>query len=970
MPVRNLFVFLIILFVLSCTPKTAPVATSVTPTAPEPVEMMATPDPPGTPTPLPSMPAKTMNGIPMDPQVRIGKLSNGMTYYIRPNAKPENRAELRLAVNAGSMEEDEDQLGLAHLIEHMAFNGSTHFSKNELVDYLEKVGSRFGPDLNAYTSFDETVYILQVRTDEKTQFDKGLLILKDWASGIAFDSTEIEKERGVVVSEWRSGLSPDQRMQKKYFPFLYYNSRYALRNTIGEPEIINHAPAKVIKRFYADWYRPELMAIMVVGTVNPDSVEQQLKTMFSDVTAKSVARRKAPHTVPDHAETFVQVVTDPEATDASVAILYKHRFDKIKSIPEYRARLVQNLYNRMLGRRLSDLTKSSNPPFVFGNTSYGQDVGDLATYSSFAVAQAKDIKQAYQTLLDENQRVLQHGFTKAELDREKANLIRQAEQAVAEDAKQESGRIVSRLVGNFLDENPIPNAEQTMDLYQSMLPGIMVEEVSGLANTWITNQSRVIIVTGPEKDKALLPDSVTLITMLNASAHKKMDPYVDVDVSAPLLSGNFPAQAVTNAQYDTLLHIYSWQFNNGVKVKAKPTDFKNDEILMSAYSPGGSSLYPDAVFPSARGTSNVVGSSGVGTYNATGLEKKLTGIRASASPMIFERYEGISGSSSVKDQETLMKLVYSYIVKYREDTVALNSYLKRERSSVVNLLSDPQIWFSNKVNKITASYHPRSGIPTIQSYDQVRMSDIMNIYRDRFSDVSDMEFFFVGNFNVDSLKVLTSRYLGALPGGGRKETWKDLGVRFPTGRIDSVYYKGEAPKTLVQFIYHGMDHYDPDTAYLLQSLVDVARIKLREKMREDDGGVYGVAISGSQSKYPVQQYAIRISYNVDPPRTEELAKDCIAVIEAMKTSIDPSDIIKITEAQRQGRIKDLQQNQFWMGAFVNSWLNGTPMAQSIQSSVLEKRISTLSPEVLMKAARKYFTQKDLISLTMYPEKKP
>jgi zinc protease len=905
----------------------------------------------------------------MDPKVKIGKLPNGMTYYIRQNMKPENRAELRLAVSAGSMEEDDDQLGLAHLIEHMAFNGSKNFTKNELVDYLERMGSRFGPDLNAYTSFDETVYMLQVRTDEKDQFDKGLLILKDWATGITFDSTEIEKERGVVISEWRSGLSPDQRMQDKYFPFLYYNSRYAKRLPIGKPEIINNASRSVITRFYNDWYRPELMSLFVVGTIDPAAVEQQLQSMFSDVKSKTVARKKAPHTVPDHPQTFVQILTDPEATNSNVDIMYKHRYNQVKTLLDYRSRLAHTLYNRMLGRRLNDMTKTANPPFVFAGTGYSQDVGDMASYSSSATADAKDIKRAFQALLDENQRVLQHGFTASELDREKANMIRQAEQSMAEEDKQESSRVVGRLVGNFLDANPIPNAAQVMDMYKSMLPSITVDEVSQFAKTWITNQSRVIIITAPEKDKAILPDSVELIALMNASSEKSMDPYTDIDLSAPLLVGKFQPQPVVKHEYDKTLDVYHWEFANGVTVTAKPTEFKNDEILMTGYSPGGSSLYSDPLFPSARGASNVIGTSGVGTYNAAALEKKLTGIRASASPFIFERYEGINGSSAVKDRETMMQLIYSYLVNYREDTVALSSFLKREKSTLANLLSNPQVWFSNKVNLVTSSYNSRRGIPTLESYDKIRMADIMKIYRDRFGDVSDMDFFFVGNFNPDTLKLLTSRYLGALPGAGRKETWKDIGDRYPAGRIDSTYYRGEAPKSLVQFIFHGPDLYNPDTAYLLQSLIDIARIELREELREEEGGVYGVAIGGGQTKYPIEQYSIRINYNVDPPRTQELDDACLAVVRKLKTEIDPADILKITEAQRQGRIKDLQLNQFWMNNFVNSWINGTELAQAVQMETLEKRIATLSPEVLMKAARKYFDEKNLISLVMYPEKK-
>lgn len=955
----------ILAFIASCTPKTtkSTAATDVSSSSAErPVP------PPALPPPPPEAPS-LMSSIPMDPSVRIGTLPNGLTYYIKQNAKPENRVELRLALKAGSMQEDEDQLGLAHFVEHMAFNGTTNFSKNELVNYLESVGSRFGPDLNAYTSFDETVYMLQVRTDDTAQFNNGLLILKDWAHGISFDSAEIDKERGVVISEWRSRLSSSQRMQQQYLPMMYHNSRYANRLPIGDPEIVRNAPYEAFRRFYADWYRPELMALFVVGAVNPDQIEKQIKAQFGTFQSKTFARQKESDKVPPHPETLARVITDPEATNANVQIIFKHPYKKTESILDYRQRLVESLYNRMLGRRLSDIAKEADPPFIFGYTGYGQDVGELATYSSFASAAPKDVRRAYQTLLDENQRVLQHGFTEAELEREKANIMRQAEQNVLEESKLESSRIVQRLIYHFLDENPIPDAAQHLEMYKSMMPSISAEEISRLAKSWITNTNRVVIITGPEKDKEMYPDSMELVRMLNEASQKPMEPYKDVDISAPLLPGNFPPNPVVTSTFDSTLDIYHWSFANGVKVSAKATTFKNDEILMNAYSPGGHSLYGDEMYPAARSTSSVIGSSGVGTYSATDLEKKLTGLRVSARPFIFERHEGISGSSSVADAEVLMQLTYSYLVSFRKDTVALSSYLNRERGMYANLLANPQNWYSDKVARITSQNHPRRGFPDIESYDQIKMEDIAHIYADRFRDVSDMHFFFVGNFNPDSLKHLTSRYLGALPGAGRKEMGKDVGDRYPSGKVDSVFYRGEAPKSLVQLVYHGTDHYHPDTAYILQSLVELARIKLREELREEEGGVYGVSIFGGQSKFPIEQYSIRISFNADPPKTNDLLASTLVVLQKMMNDVDPTDISKVTETQRQSRIKDLEQNQFWMNAFVTSWLNETDMNQLTQLSMLEERMAGLTPALLMKAARKYFKEDDLIRIVMYPEKK-
>ena len=921
---------------------------------------------PSGPTVLPS--SELMNDIPIDPGVRIGKLSNGITYYIKANAKPENRAELRMAVKAGSMQEDPDQLGIAHFVEHMAFNGSKHFSKNELVNYLESVGSRFGPDLNAYTSFDETVYMLQVRSDEPDHLDKGMLILRDWADGIAFDGDEIDKERGVVISEWRSRLSAEQRMQQQYLPMMYYKSRYAERLPIGDPEIIQTAPYDVFRRFYKDWYRPDVMAVFVVGDIDVDRMEEKIKEQFGDITYSGTPRDKVEVTFPPHDQTFARVITDQEASNSRVQIIYKHTFNQVDNLLDYRERLVHSLYNRMLSKRLTEIGRKADPPYIFAFSGYNQNVGDLGTYTSMAMADPKNIRRAYKTLLEENQRVLLHGFTETELEREKAAMMRTAEQNKLEEDKLESNRVVQRYIYHFLESSPIPSAKQTHELYESMIPTITLEEVSKLASQWITDRNRVVIVTAPAKDKEFLPDSNELVQLMDEIGNMKLPAYEDIDVSAPLLTGNFSPKPVVNMEHDPVHDLYHWQFENGVRVTAKPTDFKNDEILMNAYSPGGHSLYEDDLYPSARSTSSVVGNSGVGNFNATALDKKLSGLRVNVSPFIFERHEGFNGSSSVADLETMMQLIYSYATAYREDTVALNAYLSKEKGMYGNLLANPQNWYSDKVSKITSQNHPRRGFPELESYDRIRMSDIMNIYSDRFNDFSDMQFFFVGNFDPDSLKLLTSRYLGALPGDGRNETWRDIGDRMPSGRVDSVFSRGEAPKSIVQLIYHGEDKYDPDEGYVLQSLIDLARIKLRESLREEEGGVYGVSVFGGQSKYPIEQYSIRISFNAEPSRTNELTELARNVINKLKDDIDPADIAKVTEIQRQGRIRDLKQNQFWMGSIINSWMNEVDLDQQVQMEILEQRISRLDRDVLLEAARKYFNESELISVIMFPEK--
>ena len=948
---KQLHLLVIILWMAACTPALVETKSS------KPAKADA---------PVTSMP--TLSSVPMDPTIRIGKLSNGITYYLKANNKPENRAELRMAVKAGSMQEDPDQLGLAHFVEHMAFNGSRNFSKNELVNYLESIGSRFGPDLNAYTSFDETVYMLQVRTDEEEHFNKGLLILRDWADGISFDAEEIDKERGVVISEWRSRLSPNQRMQQKYLPFTYYQSRYAERLPIGDPEILKNASYDAVRRFYRDWYRPDLMGIFIVGNINLDEVEGKIRQQFGDILPATTLREKEESGFPPHDQTFALVLSDAEATNTRVEIIYKHPFYPVTDVLGYRQRLVESLYNRMLGKRLSEISRQSDPPYTFGYTGFRQDVGELAVYSSTAVTEGKNIIRAYRTLLEENRRVYLHGFTPSELEREKAAIMKSAEQNVLEQDKQESSRIIQRLVYHFLEDNPVPDAMQHLEMYRSMMPTISVSEVSELAKKWMTERNRVILITGPDKDKPMMPDSAYLIRLMDEMNQSELPPYTDIDVSAPLLNASLTAQPVINFTHDTTLGIYHWQLPNGIHISAKPTTYMNDEILMNAYSPGGHSLYDLDLYPSARSASSVVGSSGVGSFNATALEKKLTGLRVSVTPFIFERYEGFNGSSSVADLETMFQLVYAYATLYREDTIAFNAFLSREKGMFANLLANSQYWYSDKVTKITTQNHPRRGLPTPESYDQVKMNEIMDIYKDRFADAGDMHFFFVGSFNVDSLQRLTGKYLAALPSSGRKEQWKDVGDRMPSGKIDSVFSRGEAPRSQVQLIYHGEDVYHPDSSYILQSLIELARIKLREELREEEGGVYGVAVYGGLSKNPIPQYSIRVSFNADPPRTEALVASTKKVIEKLKNDISPADIHKVTEVQKQGRIRDLQQNQFWMSAFINSYFNEVSLDQEVDLEILEKRAGRLDVQLLKRYAQKYFNEKDLISIVMYPGK--
>ena len=471
--------------------------------------------------------------IPMDPSVRIGYLDNGLKYYLKKNGKPENKAELRLAIKAGSILEDEDQQGLAHFVEHMAFNGTENFEKNELIDYLESVGTKFGADLNAYTSFDETVYMLEVRTDEEDHLDNGMTVLRDWAGGISFDHEEIDKERGVVVSEWRTRLSPDQRMQQNYFPIIYQNSQYAKRLPIGQPSIIENANYETIKRFYNDWYRANLMALSIVGDIDIDAMEQVIKTKFGSLSNPSNERSRTAYKVPKHNETLISINSDPEASFTQARIIYKHPHIEVNNLQDYRSLLTRILYNRMMNARLSELQQEEDPPFTYSYSGYNSDVGDIDNYYCFAFCPEGGAERGLQALLRENQRVQNFGFLDSELERAKIEMLNGVEKGLKEKDKTESRRWVMRYVYNFLENNPMTSPQQSVDLYNQFLPTIEVEEINALAKQWITDENRVVIITGPEKEGLAQSTENEIRQLLDAAKMETLEPYVCLLYTSP-----------------------------------------------------------------------------------------------------------------------------------------------------------------------------------------------------------------------------------------------------------------------------------------------------------------------------------------------------------------------------------------------------------------------------------------------------
>jgi len=866
------------------------------------------------------------------------------------------------------MQEDDDQLGLAHFVEHMAFNGSKNFKKNELVDYLESVGTKFGPDLNAYTSFDETVYMLQVRTDDEEKMMKGMTVLEDWAGGLTFDHEEIDKERGVVESEWRSRLSPDQRMQNKYFPIMYKDSRYATRLPIGDPDIINNANYDVVKRYYNDWYRPNLMAVVVVGDVDVDKMEADIKARFGKLENPKVPRAKEKYDVPGHQETLVSIVSDKEASFTRVNLMYKHKGEKTKNEADFRRSLTHNLYNSMLNARLDELTQSPEPPFTFAYTGYGGDVGSLATYSSYAFTKEGGAPMGLETVLTETKRVIDHGFNQSELDRKKLEMIKGIERAVKEMDKVESRRLVGKYVYHFLKGNPIPSETQREVLYKKLIPTITLKEVNELGAKWVTDANRVVVITGPEKEEVPMPTEAEILGVFDKVATKTLEPYEDKVSDEPLLAIDLQPVDIKDSKMVESVGITEFTLANGVKVILKPTDFKNDEIMMRAYSPGGTSLYSDADYPSAANAARIINEGGISTFDLPQLQKKLAGKKVNVSPSIGSMYEYMNGGCSPDDLETMMQLTYLYFNAPRANEDIVTSYINKQKSIYKNLFSNPQYWFFDQSSKIKYDNHPRMGFPTEEQLDKISLEKVMEVYKDRFADASDFTFFFVGNFDVAAMKEMTAKYLGNLPNIGRKETWKDLGINMVGGNVNKTLTKGEAPKSQIDMTFHGKyDKWSPREVYKFYMAADLLRIKMRESMREDKGGVYGVGVRGNVSKYPKSQYSINISFNSEPDKVEELIKTGLNDIETIrKEGVQESDLNKVKETRVQSRTKDLKENNWWMGNIQGVYRDGWNTFDNFSLESYQSIIESVTPAEIQETIKQYYDDANFMRIVMNP----
>lgn len=900
--------------------------------------------------------------MPPDPSVAAGVLPNGLHYYVRSNGQPAHRADLRLIVNAGSILEDSDQAGLAHFVEHMAFNGTAHFPKQDLIRFIEGVGMTFGADLNAETSFDDTRYRLTVPTDSAGILEKGLGVLQDWAGAVTFDTTEIRKERGVVIEEWRLGLGAGMRLFKQTFPVLLAGSKYADHLPIGTLQSLQTFSPRALTRFYRDWYRPDLMAVVAVGDFDRDSVVALIRRNFARIPARPARRIRPVSVVTPRDSTSVAIATDPEATSTGIELQYLRPAPVEGTVAGFRSALVARLHDEMLNQRLAELAQQADPPFIAAGVGEGGVVRPLQSYSLGARVTGAAVLRGLGSAQAELERVRRYGFVAAEFDRARRNLVKDFDNAWAERDHSESSDYADELADHFLTGAAYTDIGQLRTIGDSLLGGITLAEVNQAAQRWLETRSRVITVTAPER----LRDSLPGIAILRASADSTRDvaAYAERLSEAPLVTAPLDEAAIISENVDTVNGVTRWTLANGVRVLLKPTDFKADEVLLSGFSPGGLSREPDSLVSASPFVGAAIATGGLGQFSAIDLEKKLAGRRASAGPWISGYQEGVSGSSAAADVDQLFQLVWLLFNAPRVDSTA---FAVMHTNSVVHLRQqevDPGRAFRDTLS-VTLGQHHRWTTPlTPARADSVTLGQVYALYRDRFADAADFTFVVVGHFELDSIRPLVQKYLGTLPALHRDNSARDVGLSTPTGVVEKEVHRGVAAQSRTAIVYSGAFAWSRRERGLLNGVATILEDRLRNQLREELGGTYSVSVAGQPNLVPRPRYQLSIEYGSAPERSDELARRTMLVVDSMRTGGPTGEELgDWKETIRRQHQAALRENDYWLSVLSSSVAQGEPLSELVD---VERWLAPVTAEDIRLAAGRFLDQSRYVRVTLLP----
>lgn len=905
--------------------------------------------------------------IAVDSQVRVGRLPNGLQYFVRANGQPRGRAELRLVVNAGSVLEEDDQRGLAHFVEHMSFNGTQHFPGQDVAAFIQALGMQFGAHVNAHTSFDETVYQLQIPTDRRVIIDRSLLIMEDWAHNVSFEPAEIEKERGVVLEEWRLGLGAESRLRDAQMPILLKGARYADRSPIGRPEIIQNVSPARLRQFYTDWYRPDLMAVVAVGDFDPAAVESMIVSHFGPIPAAAAPRARTIYTVPPHADTLYSLASDREATATTVSVFSLSAAGDQRTVGTYREQMVERLFTRLLSARFEEIAHAPNAPFLAAETNRGLFVRSAVVTTVGALVPDGGAERGLSALFTEAERVVRHGFTATELEREKLDSQRYLDEALLEKDKSPSGPLADELVRHVVQDEPVPGIVYEQAMSHRFLPGITLAEVNALARSWIPEGNRVVAVTAPERPGLSLPTPARLSAMIATVNRATLSAYVDRVNAQPLLAPLPTPGAVVRSSTREAIGVTEWQLSNGVRVILKPTPYKEDEILFRAVSPGGTSLASDQDLVAAETAERVIAEGGLGQFSSLDLTKMLAGSSTAVQADINEVDEGLRGGAIKKDVEKMFQLIYLTFTAPRADPAQFEALKARLRPMLSNQQARPETAFREALASALTQGNPRARPLTAATVDQMNLDRSMAFYRNRFADASDFTFVFVGSLDVQAMKPLVERYLGSLPSIRRVEAAVDRGVHPPPGIVERQVVKGVDPRSQVAIVFTGPFQNDQMHRVLVKTMSEMLAGNLHHTLREELGGTYGVSVEPRFSKYPTAEYQISIGFSCDPARVTELTAQAWKVIQQFRQDGPSSGQLAGGRTALDRELETgFQENADLLNELMTKVEYGEDVADVFNMRPFYDQLTTTS---LRDAAREYLNAGRYVQVTLRPEGK-
>ena len=914
--------------------------------------------------------AQDLQPLPIDPKVRYGKLDNGLTYYIRANKEPKQRAEFYIAQNVGAILENDNQNGLAHFLEHMAFNGTKNYPGKGIINYFEKIGVKFGANINAYTSLDETVYNLSdVPTTRDGIIDSALLVLHDWSSFITLDGSEIDSERGVIREEWRTGAGAERRMWKESSKLKYPGSQYAKRDVIGDTAIINNFAHQTIRDYYKKWYRPDLQAILIVGDVDVDKVEAKIKTMFSDIPKKSNAGERPVYPILDNEQPILSVVKDPEARMTRIELEYKH--DKLPtevklSINGYVVNTANSLIGSMIGNRFEEITQQADAPFVAGYAYYSELVKSKDAFQMLAIPKEGQELAGLNALLLEAEKIKRFGFTNSELERAKTDLLKNVEKAYNDRDNQKNNDLVREYVRNFLTQEAIPGIEWEYQTLQAVLPKLPLEMVNQLAKSYITDNNLIVSIMAPDKEAVKIPTNDQILASIETAKKAELTAKAEENINKPLIKKAPKAGKIKKTTENALLGTTEWTLSNGVKVILKPTKFKQDEILMTAFSEGGlSKVQNPADLVSGTLAASIVSNNGLGEYTSVELGKILTGKIASVSPSIDGYDEGFSGNSSVSDFETMLQLVYLNFTAPRKDDNAFKALLNNYRAGLANSASDPRKAFSDSVGVTVTNHNPRTVILNLKTLDLIDQDKALAIYKERFAVPADFTFIFTGNVDPTSeaVKSAICTYLGGLKSKKGGEKFTDNNIRKPKGKVENDFTKEMKVKKASNFIlYSAAMPFNVTNRTTVTAIGSILNMRYLESIREKEGGSYGVGVRGSMNNIPVEEATLMMTFDTDPLKQAKLMGIIHAeVAEIVANGPRLDDLQKVKENMLKKYTEDTAQNGWWLSALERYYQDKLNLVAEYKASV-----EALTPQSIQATLKDIVSQGNVLEVVMKP----